>query len=156
MVGRTEGGMSHRVACEMAGRIAAVGMVAGAYFEIPGGCHPTRPIPIVAFHGDADQIALYTGSKMLSMPAVFQWVADWAKRNDCLYGSETTFQQGDVSGITWTSGTSPTEVRLYTIRNGGHTWPGGTPQPFLGKTSKDVHASEIMWAFFKAHPLLLN
>ncbi|MCC6801632.1 MAG: hypothetical protein IT319_02010, partial [Anaerolineae bacterium] len=47
------------------------------------------------------------------------------------------------------------EVILYTIADGGHTWPGGSMSlPFLlGKTSRDINASETMWAFFAAHPM---
>jgi len=46
-------------------------------------------------------------------------------------------------------------VVLYTIRGGGHTWPGGESMPewFVGPTSGSIDASAQMWAFFRAHPL---
>ena len=37
------------------------------------------------------------------------------------------------------------EVRLYTINNGGHAWPGGwqyLPVPVIGTTSTDIDATE--------------
>ncbi len=44
---------------------------------------------------------------------------------------------------------------LYTIKGGGHTWPGGGPMPewFAGPTSHSVNATEEIWAFFRDHPL---
>jgi polyhydroxybutyrate depolymerase len=45
-------------------------------------------------------------------------------------------------------------VALYTLRDGGHTWPGGAelPEWFLGKTIKDFDATAEMWRFFEQHP----
>jgi polyhydroxybutyrate depolymerase len=42
-------------------------------------------------------------------------------------------------------------VVLYTIRGGGHTWPGGKPLPKLlfGATSRDIDATSEMWKFFR-------
>ena len=48
------------------------------------------------------------------------------------------------------------EVRLYTITNGGHTWPDGSqylPESSVGKVSKDINANTEIWKFFSAHPL---
>jgi polyhydroxybutyrate depolymerase len=45
------------------------------------------------------------------------------------------------------------EVIIYAIEGGGHAWPGGGPT-FIGKTSKDINASETMWAFFENHILI--
>jgi polyhydroxybutyrate depolymerase len=46
------------------------------------------------------------------------------------------------------------EVRLYEILGGGHTWPGGYQylEPRLvGKVSHELNASEEIWKFFAAH-----
>jgi polyhydroxybutyrate depolymerase len=47
-------------------------------------------------------------------------------------------------------------MELYTIRGGGHTWPGGGPMPewFVGSTTRSIDASALMWAFFSQHPLV--
>ena len=48
-----------------------------------------------------------------------------------------------------------TEVINYVIETGGHTWPGDwqyLPQIVIGKTTKNLNASEVTWGFFKAHP----
>jgi polyhydroxybutyrate depolymerase len=46
-------------------------------------------------------------------------------------------------------------VVLYTIKAGGHTWPGGKPLPewFVGRTSHSIDATSQMWAFFREHQL---
>jgi polyhydroxybutyrate depolymerase len=46
-------------------------------------------------------------------------------------------------------------VVLYTVRGGGHTWPGGSPLPewFVGRTTASIDATSLMWAFFSEHPL---
>lgn len=147
------GGMCNRMACEMSDRIAAVGTVAGSYFEVPGGCQPSRPIPIIAFHGDADPIVPYSGSDQQGTPDIVSWAANWAKQNGCQAEPTMIFQQGDVTGISWSGISASMEVQLYTIHTGGHTWPGGKPLPFFGKTSNDISASEKMWEFFKRYSL---
>lgn len=146
------GGMANRLACEMAERIAAIGTVAGAYSPIPGGCNPVRPIPVIAFHGDADPIVNYYGNPSQQFPPIQQWTADWAKRNGCQKGPDTLPTQGDVSGIAYSDCALNADVNLYTIHGGGHAWPGGLPIPFVGSTSTAINASETMWEFFKAHP----
>ncbi len=147
------GGMSNRLACEMAGRVAAIGTVAGAYSPLPNGCQPVRPVPVIAFHGDADPIVNYAGSPSLKLPPVKEWVAGWVQRNGCKQGPDPIATQGDVIGVSYTDCQINADVQFYTIVGGGHTWPGGTPIPFVGKTSRDINASETMWTFFKTHAM---
>ena len=48
-----------------------------------------------------------------------------------------------------------TEVALYAIEGGGHTWPGGPqylPVAIIGRTSRDIDATRLIWDFFAAHP----
>lgn len=44
---------------------------------------------------------------------------------------------------------------LYTVEGGGHTWPGGKslPEWMVGRTTRDISATQVMWAFFLQHPL---
>lgn len=149
------GGMSHRLACEVGNRIAAIGTVSGAYSSLQGACNPVRPIPVITFHGTADKIVPYEGDEKMRFPAIQTWAADWAKRNSCQKGPTSFFQKDDVSAIQWTDCAQNADVQFYTIAEGGHTWPGGgLVLPFLlGKTTTTINASELMWAFFKAHPL---
>ena len=47
------------------------------------------------------------------------------------------------------------DTLLYTVKGGGHQWFGGTqgPEWLLGPFSRSVDASQVMWEFFRQHPL---
>ncbi len=150
------GGMTNRLACEMSDVFAAVGTVAGAYTSFPGGCHPSRPMPVIAFHGVVDPVVPYAGDAAIDFPAIQTWAADWAARDQCDPTPQTVAETvGAVTGVRYSGCADDAEVVLYSIADGGHTWPGGFPIPplFVGKTTQDIDASATMWAFFMAHPL---
>ena len=161
------GSMANRVACELADKVAAVGVVTGPPIEPPGGCYPERPIPLIAFYGTEDPLVAYEGgivpesfiSKLIhrssppvSFPSVTSYIEGWADRDGCSPAPELIPAQGDASGVRYTGCKAASEIVFYTIEGGGHAWPGGRPT-FVGKTSRDIDASQVMWAFFKAHPL---
>ncbi len=152
------GGMTARLACERSERIAAVGTVAGAYATYPllgAECAPTRPIPVIAFHGTADPVVSFNGNPGLHFPPIRTWIADWVKRNSCAKGPDEIFMQADVTGVVYTDCAGNGDVEFYTIEGGGHTWPGSAPiaEFLIGKTTQTIKASEVMWTFFVAHPL---
>lgn len=144
-------GMSNRLACELSDVVAAMGGVAGAYSPVD--CAPTRPVPIIAFHGTADRIVNYAGDANLSLPSANDWVAGWATRNGCNPTPTKLPAKGDASGIQYNECKADAAVIFYTVAKGGHTWPGGPEVRILGKTSKDIDATATMWAFFKQHSL---
>jgi polyhydroxybutyrate depolymerase len=55
------GGVTARLACELAGRVAAVAAVAPALFTEPVECRPSRAVPLLAVHGTADEVLPYGG-----------------------------------------------------------------------------------------------
>ncbi len=146
------GGMSHRIACELADQVAAIGGVAGAYDRQP--CQPSRPIPVIAFHGTADRIVPYAGNAS-TLPPVEEWAADWAERDGCAPEPETLTPVGDASAIRYGDCEGDAEVILYTLAGAGHTWPGGGEiSSFItGLTNQDIEASALMYDFFMSHPL---
>lgn len=151
------GGMTHHLACALSERIAAIGTNAGAYTAIPGGCNPSRPVPVITFQGKLDRIVPYNGNSRLGLQGVESWVADWAARNGC-DATPVPIDRASadaVTGVVYTGCADDASVEFYAIADGGHTWPGGAwSMPFiLGKTSTDINASETMWEFFKAHPM---
>lgn len=155
------GGMTHLLACEMSDRIAAMGGVAGAYLYPWELCHPSRPVPVIAFHGNNDSIVPYDGG-LISTPnfeqkfaPVTEWAANWAVTNGCEDAQETLQQIGDVSGIRYTGCDENVEVILYTVGGGGHTWPGGEALPkwIAGNTTQDINATQLMWEFFSQYSL---
>jgi len=161
------GGMTVRIGCDAADTVAAIGSVAGAVVAMEN-CSPSRPVPAIAFHGTSDPIVNYEGGDMegahlrwaagvTDAPTKFvgaeEWVAIWAENNGCDPTPEVIPPQGDASGVHYPGCDQDAEVILYTIDDGGHTWPGGFPIPGLGKTSTDIDATEEMWEFFQAHRL---
>jgi polyhydroxybutyrate depolymerase len=137
------GGMVNRLGCDLADVIAAIGPVSGAYLSHDA-CQPTRPVPVVAFHGTADEIVPYEGGEAL--PPIPQWASDWAVRNGCVSTSMITYSEGDVTGETWGNCTDEAVVTLYTITGGKHWWPGSP-----GAT-QFIDATDTIWEFFSAHP----
>ncbi|MCJ7570055.1 MAG: hypothetical protein MUO58_21295 [Anaerolineales bacterium] len=161
------GSMANRVACELADKVAAVGVVTGPPVEPPGGCNPERSISLIAFYGTADPLVAYEGgivgeswiSKLInrpahtiSFPSVKSYIEAWAERDGCPSLPEPIPAQGDASGVRYSGCRNASEIVFYTIEGGGHAWPGGRPT-FVGKTSRDINASRVMWEFFKDHPL---
>ena len=153
------GGMSHVLAEELSARIAAVGIVAGALiypFQNPNG---RRRLPLIAFHGVADPIVPFMGGPTryfaIPFPPIPEWMEKWARQNGCNQAPLQLFRSAHVTGIQYSDDTGNKDVVLYTIEDGGHAWPGGLSiQKFLvGKTTTEINATELMWQFFKEHPL---
>lgn len=147
--GMSMGGfMSYRLACELSNRIAAIGSVTGLQAFYP--CSPSRPVPVIDFHGTADPVVPYIG--------VATTINNWVGYNGCPAEPVIT----DLPDIDTTDNSTVTvsyygicndssEVLLYTINGGEHTWPGA---PILiGITNHDIKASNEIWAFFKKYTL---
>jgi polyhydroxybutyrate depolymerase len=156
------GGMSFLLACKLANRIAAIGGVSGAYSIPWSACNPSRPVPVIAFHGDADPIVPYQGGtvspKKLTLPDIAHWAAHWARFNGCGSQPVDLTAIGEVSGIHYTNCAQNADVEFYTVHGGGHSWPGGEALPkfIVGHTTQDIDATRVMWRFFQEHPLPEN
>ena len=154
------GAMASVLSCALSDRIAAVGTVAPALDAVPwsslAGC---QPVPMVQFHGTADRFAPYGGGLSWPTPRPFPsistWAANWARRNRCGPNPIDSVVAADVSRLEYTDCADDAAVVLYTIRAGGHTWPGGKPLPewWAGPTSRSIDATSQMWAFFREHQL---
>lgn len=144
------GGMSYRLACELSDRITAMGGVAG-YYTLET-CEPTRPVPVIAFHGDRDSIVPIDG--VGDVPAIADWVAGWVERNEC-QTTEALEPVGTVSGTRYTDCADDVSVVYYVVGGGGHTWPGEGEQPefISGMVNRDISASTLMWEFFSQYTL---
>jgi polyhydroxybutyrate depolymerase len=151
------GGMSFILSCKLSERIAAVGMVSGAYLYPWDECNPSRPVPAVVFHGTSDPIVPFQGGPSkafdLPFPAIPKWIDTLARHNGC---DETPLElppRGEASGVQFTN--CAADVVFYTIIGGGHAWPGGEaiPERIVGHTTQDIDATQIMWDFFLQHPL---
>jgi polyhydroxybutyrate depolymerase len=155
------GGMAFALSCRLSDKIAAVGVVATAIFLPWNRCSDERPVPMVVFQGTADRAIPYHGGESWVTPAPYvfpdipAWTARWAVRNGC---QATPFEWAvapDVVRIEYPKCAEHSAVVLYRIEDGGHTWPGAKPTAewFAGTTTQSIDASELMWVFFRAHPL---
>ena len=143
------GGMVYRLACELSQQIAAFATVEGAFYHVPGGCNPSRPVPFLEMHGQADQLAPYNGNPGMGMASVQTILNLWLGIDRCQSANKVIFQKDDVTGIEWPSCASGTVVEHYRISDGGHTWPGSSPEPSLGFTTSTIDANVVIWNFFK-------
>lgn len=134
--------------------VRAVGAVSG--LRAPSRLPLSRPVPVVAFHGTADRINPYRGhSRGEWIESVPEAAGAWARANwtearalaDVVASGVRRTRYGDTGG--------PGEVVLYTIDGGGHTWPGGylgfIGSLLLGRTSREIDATELIWAFAMDH-----
>jgi polyhydroxybutyrate depolymerase len=154
------GGMAFVLSCALSDRIAAVGMVAAAQTLPWSWCTDHRAVPMIAFHGTADRQVPYTGGRSPVLrtdlfPSVPAWTANWARRNHCATNPVESVVAADVTRLEYTDCADDAAVVLYTVKGGGHSWPGGKPLPewYVGPTSRSVDATSLMWAFYREHRL---
>ena len=163
--GMSNGGMfCYRLAAELSGRIAAIAPVAGT-MAIERAA-PARPVPLMHFHGTADRIVPYEGPRGGVVPAfvtfksVDETIAAWVALNRCRGDAEVeqlpdAAQDGTtVTRSTYRPQERGAEVILVRIEGGGHTWPGmQAGQGFLGASTRDIAANDMIWDFFARHRL---
>ena len=151
------GAMAFTLSCRLSGRVAAIGTVSAAQDQPWSRCSDTTPMPLINFHGTADLVP-YGGGKVWAsprpFPSVLDWTASWARRNHCADLPAIDTIATDLIRESYEGCMHDATVVLYTVRDGGHAWPGGKPFPawLVGRTTSSVDATELMWAFFRAHP----
>jgi polyhydroxybutyrate depolymerase len=162
--------MSYRLACEIPEKIAAIAPVAGALpIDLLSFNISDVPISVCVISGTDDPLVPWEGGLVgfprnprgivLSVP---ESVSFWVAHNNCATPPNVTvLPDRDPTDHTWVqkdtygNGTNATEVTLYTIYNGGHTWPDGyqyLPESLIGRTTHDINANTIIWDFFSNHP----
>jgi polyhydroxybutyrate depolymerase len=114
------GAMTDLVACNLAGTFAKVAPVS-AYLP-PRPCTPSRPVPVLSFHGVEDHLLPYAGSGGSRQRPFEAWGADWAKRNGCTGAPVVKQYVPTVEALTYSACKAP--VVLYRVHHNGHTWPG--------------------------------
>ncbi len=163
--------MSYRLACEIPQKIAAIAPVDG---NIPimllNECSPSMPVSVLAINNVNDPLVPYEGGDIISafhrvklgkVLSVDESIGFWVERNQCSAEPVVTEEEDrdpkDGTRITrkeYTNSPDGTEVILYMVDGGGHTWPGGfqyLPAWIIGKTSRDIDANEVIWSFFSRH-----
>lgn len=166
--GFSNGGfMSYTLACELSNKIAAIASVSGTMsdtqFGVSGSsCHPSRPVPVMHIHGDADGTVPYNGGNILgiNIMAVDSVLHFWTAYNQCnpiptitSVPDINTFDNCTAVHYVYDGGSSGTTVELFKIISGGHTWPGSFPINWWEATNQDINASKEIWRFFSSYQL---
>lgn len=166
--GMSNGGfMSGLLACDLSDRIAAVAIVAASLSEnTSAACHQAKPVSALVLQGTNDPLVLFTGGTLGRNGVRGQVLShDTAVRrftslNHC--AAEPGIQHlldnandgTSIDETTYSSCNRDSEVRSYVINGAGQTRPGGTqylPAAIIGKTSRNLDASETIWEFFSQH-----
>jgi polyhydroxybutyrate depolymerase len=149
--------MAHRLGCEMSDVLAAIAPVAGA-LEVE--CAPAQPVSVIVFHGTDDTIVPYEGGRAGYVPRgmdadyepVSTAVGHWAATGACTGASDEQVS-ANVTRQVQTGCEAGYGVELYTVNGGGHAWPGGQPGgAWSDVPTTEVAATDVIWAFFAAHP----
>lgn len=143
------GGLTGFLACRLAGRIAAFTPLSGNFYNPPGGCNPGRPVAILDFHGTADPILPYNGvsasqNPAWSLPAIPQWLQQWAARDGCATGPTIFYNVAPVVGEQWTHCRGNVSIVHYRTDGGGHA----SPPPINGQS-----VAAVIWQFFRQYTL---
>ncbi|MEA2242201.1 MAG: polyhydroxybutyrate depolymerase [Solirubrobacteraceae bacterium] len=123
-------GFATRLACELAGRVAAVVAVAGSY-RATDACPPRGPrVALMEVHGDADPY-FATVPRLLGM---------WLARDRCPARAVVTHPRPGVTRTAWRG----CPVERVVLRRTRHVWPGARASP-LDPTG--FRATDAAWAF---------
>ncbi|HXX94685.1 MAG TPA: esterase, partial [Planctomycetota bacterium] len=165
--GISNGGFfSHWLAAHRSEKIAAIAPVAGGMAPVLAeSFRPAKPVSVLVIQGTEDPIVPYGGGELKygrgkTIPTL-DAVRLWAKHDRCGGARDDEVQDMDPNDGTttlrtaWRDGQDGTDVILYTVKGGGHTWPGGSqylPVSVIGRVSRDFSATEMIWGFFAGHP----
>jgi polyhydroxybutyrate depolymerase len=139
-------------ACAHPDQVAAIATVA---VDFRLGC--ATPTSILAFHGTDDPAVPYqNGDIGISLPGVkvrgtLLNMGDWARLDRCGPTVRTTKIGRDVTHTVWPKCGDGTEVGLYSVIGGGHTWPGASRRASFMYTTQTVSATDLALSFFSRH-----
>jgi polyhydroxybutyrate depolymerase len=168
--GISNGGMmTHRLACDLTKRFAAVATVAANMpVSLSTKCSPARAMPIALLSGDADPLMPYAGGSISggisgNVLSVADTVKFWLNKNSLVTTAKTSLlADADTTDATTTTlfeygvAASSNDIALYSIKGGGHTWPSGTQyftESLIGKVARDFSGNDAIWNFLSKHSL---
>ncbi|HMP77415.1 MAG TPA: PHB depolymerase family esterase [Kiritimatiellia bacterium] len=154
--------MCYRLAFERPGLLAAIAPVSGVLGvdPVPGVDYP--PLPVIHFHGLQDQNVAFAGGigakarDPLPRRSVEETLSIMRKRNRCPDTASSERRIGAARCRTYAPAEGGAPVELWTLDDGGHTWPGGNsslPLDIVGPINMDIRASDLIWNFIKPHRL---
>jgi polyhydroxybutyrate depolymerase len=158
--GISNGGMmAYRLACEVPGKVAAIGPVAAT---MTVGCDKVAPQPtaVLHVHGLDDRNVPFAGGVGTkgvakdARPSVPSVIERWRVIDRCP-GRLVPSTNGPVTTATSGPCAEGTQVILVTIAGAGHQWPGSRPPSAgarrvleLDPPSRALNATTTIWEFF--------
>jgi len=154
--GHSNGGMMcYLLACELSYQFAAVAPVAGCMFDTSL-CNVKSEVSLIIFNSADDEHIPYNGGvgeKSLvdvEKLSVETTVNMWVNKYSCFLmnkSESTVFEKTNYKN------NNGTEIVLYKMFGGGHSWPGGEKiRRFADNPVKNVSATDLIWEFFKNNP----
>lgn len=141
------------LACRSADRITAIAPVAAALYPSGEDCRPSRPVPVIEFHGTGDTTIPYGGDPDRGLPALPDWIAESADRNGCAPAPRVSTVGEDVTVSRYTHCDSGADVAHVAVTGGGHTWPGADSYSGGGYTTQTIEAHQVLWDFLSGFRL---
>jgi polyhydroxybutyrate depolymerase len=173
--GLSNGGMmTLRLGCEISDKLAAIApVIANIPMNILGNCKPDSPLPVLLMNGTDDPLVPWQGGAvhffrktMGAVTSTAETVAFWTAHNQCnpaptieLLADRDSKDHSRVEVSAYSQCANHSEVILYSIIGGGHSFPGGNipDRPFiLGNKNNDINAAEVIWGFFKEHERVIH
>lgn len=149
--------MTYTLSCEMSDRLAAIAPISGTLMTRGLQCRPSKPVPVIHFHGTADQNVPIAGgrgedSKQPVAHTSLERTMEIMRGIRGCNPQATTRRVGDTTIYRYEcQHGGPVVVNI--IDGGGHNWPG---VPLLSRmkrkgqyTSQSINANEEMWSFFQ-------
>jgi polyhydroxybutyrate depolymerase len=149
--------LTYRLGCEMADQIAAIAPVSATQaLEDLQTCRPSRPLPVIHFHGTEDEPNPYNGGVTpggVQFVSVDDAIRFWVDFDGCS-SQAVRSQSGSIIHDVYAPCRGGASVELYTITGGKHAWPGGEAvNRRMGEPNMEISATTLIWEFFLAHPM---
>lgn len=168
VTGISNGGfMSFTLACRISEKIAGIAPVAASMgVGQMESCHPRHSVSVMMINGTADPIVRFDGGQTLhgkgSESEPVRNVVEFWNRQVCgtegvaaKHESLPDVDRSDGSTVEVERVQCPGgEVVSYTVKGGGHTWPGAAqymPRVLVGSVNRDFSASAAIVDFFSSH-----
>ncbi|HLX37001.1 MAG TPA: PHB depolymerase family esterase [Candidatus Binataceae bacterium] len=152
--------MTFRTGVELSDQLAAIAPVAGHLFVYE---HPVkRAVPALYIIGRDDPLELPAGGVLkimgeeVTQPPILENLQRWRDIEDCPLNPSSDARDDGIERVAFSDCRDGVQMVEYFIDDMGHVWPGGLthlPQRLVGKPSDKLNATDVIWDFFKAHPM---
>jgi len=152
--------MTFRSGVELSDKIAAIAPVAGHLFVHDH--QMKRAVPALYIIGRDDPLEIPAGGvvkifgESFEQPPIQQNLRQWRDFDGCPLDPSSDARADGIERVAFSDCREGVEVVEYFIDDMGHVWPGGInrlPERLVGKPSDKLNATDVIWNFFKMHPM---